>query len=211
MAVPPEPAVDELPGPDEPEKYTTMCELHVGRYVLAGSQQDGELTHLIAYLADPENPRAALPLIRGRSMEDKFSMLLSVVPPEWTDVKDFVRAMKAQNAWRNRLAHSALQPDVESLLSEGRMAYKFVKERGADTAYSIDLPGLLRRETEQRFLTMMLERVLLHFLSNAHAGQAFSVVELARELRNRPGAFGWPKHASWDRMMVDVLGADPEA
>ena len=197
---------------------TELIATHVGRYMLNAAAMDQKLTEIVAMVSGSGGPTwlKVIPLVKGRFTADKVKMLRAVWPAHWFPITALANGIDKVNEYRNRLAHSALEPDTE-LLSKGKFVpaefYQLARERSNPTLRMTDEVMAVeerRLRVVVRAVSMLLFPLMFHDV-DATGSEPFSWVEGLRDLKlqgdDEEGV------ASAERMveLFDVLGIDSPA
>jgi hypothetical protein len=197
---------------DETTLHPLMrLELHVGRFILNGAELDQEVTKLVSVLANFGAPRRALAFVEGRNANEKLEMLDAVLPSNMTNRDLVVKALKDLNQYRNRLAHSAAEVDIEAVKagSDIESVYRFVKERTKGSrSTAVDFTEMNLQSIRLRIMTILVYDFRLAFTAqHGLFGSPFSAMDVFL-LRNQRLASA---QDSWWRLVEDLLGDTTEA
>lgn len=141
-------------------------QLQVGRFVLGGAALDQEVTKIVSALANFGAPHQALAYVEGRNAVEKLDMLDAVLPPNMTNRGKVVEGLQALNNYRNLLAHSTVEVDVEAITAgdELESVYRLVKEKRKGSRRTVvDFDELSLKALQQQVMTVFLYTFRLEF------------------------------------------------
>ena len=84
---------------------------HIGAMVRNAAELEDTMTTLVAQIIDRDNPGRVRPLVQGRRLSDLIDTL-NMVLPDYPDKPGFIKALRAVNNHRDRLAHSTAGFDL---------------------------------------------------------------------------------------------------
>src|SRR5690606_595977 len=83
----------------------------IGVMVRNAAELEDTMATLVAQIIDPSNPGRVRPLVQGRRLSDLIDTL-NMVLPDYPDKPGFIKALRAVNNHRDRLAHSTAGFDI---------------------------------------------------------------------------------------------------
>lgn len=84
---------------------------HIGVIVRNAAELEDTMTTLIAQVIDREDPGRVRPLVQGRRLSELIDTA-NLVLPDYPDKPGFIKALRAVNGHRDRLAHSTAGFDI---------------------------------------------------------------------------------------------------
>lgn len=142
--------------------YRDQMHLHIGCIVRNAASLENELMVLITMYVDSATPYKVRPLVQGRRLSELIDNLNQVMP-DYPEKPKLIKALRAVNAHRDRLAHSIMSFDIEALRGGLDVTKHWIERQGRTTSTvhgleSSDFPAV---ERDHHLMVLIINHMMV--------------------------------------------------